>query len=69
MYEFFVEDFAYSLLFIVLGLSIKWYLKKTGVGDYKRVLSIIAFYFKFVANFLIIVGGFLMILLITLFFI
>ncbi len=65
MEEFFIEYFAILVLFIALGIAIKVYFKKTGLGNSKRVLSMSVFWLKFMANSLLIIGSFLFLVLLT----
>ena len=66
---FLIKYFLESTLLIVLGLMIKLYLKKTKIGDWKRVLSVGVFWLNVTGNVLIIIGAFcLLVLLITFYF-
>ena len=69
MQDFFVEYFVFSFLFVGIGILIKVYFKKTGLGNSDRVLSMSVFWLKFIANSLIIIGAFLfVVLVVTLYF-
>lgn len=57
-YAFFIKNILLSLGMIGLGIGIKRYLKKTGIGDARRVLGLGVFWLKFAGNALLIIGGF-----------
>jgi hypothetical protein len=65
---FFVKYSLISSLLIVLGVAIKLYLKKAGLVNLNRVLGVGVFWLKFVANALIVIGSFCVIVLVITFY-
>ena len=64
MTEFLLKYFSISFLLILLGIGIKIYLKRTGIGDLRRILGTGVFWLKLAANAFLMVGIFCVIVLI-----
>jgi hypothetical protein len=65
---FFLEVILSSILTTVAGIAIRVYLRKTGIGDSRRILGIGVFVLKLAANVLILIGAFFFIILCVAFF-
>lgn len=55
---FFIKYALISLGMIGLGIGKKRYLKKSGIGDSRRILGLGVFWLKFAGNALVITGTF-----------
>jgi len=66
---FFLNFTLISVGMIGLRIGIKIYLKRTGIGDLKRILGLGVFWLKFAGNALLLIGVFcLLAVLVTFYF-
>jgi len=63
--QFYLQYGSIAILFIVGGIAVRIYLKRTGLDDFRRILGLNVYWLKLYATFVIIMGSIGLIAILT----